>query len=73
MHWTLVFCGIFVLWGIFVFLQVVGLHVKQQELALHAQKQAEEDRARRDGLLPVTTATPVAREPQPEVLSGRHS
>ncbi len=73
MHWTLVFCGISVLWGIFVFLQVVGLHVGQQELALQAQKRAVEDQAWRDGLLPLATATPAACELRPEVLSGRHS
>ena len=53
-------------WGVFLFLQVVAVEIRRHRLQLEADKQNEEDKARRDDLLPVVTANPITYE-APEI------
>ena len=66
MNWEFAFGAVFILWGVFLFLQVVAVEIRRHRLQLEADKQNEEDKARRDDLLPVVTASPITYE-APEI------
>ena len=70
MNWTFVFYGFFSLWGIYMFLQVVGHAIRSQKLALEAAKYAQEEKARRDSFLPVASA--ITCEPPPDAFADAH-
>ena len=59
MNWKFAFGAVFILWGVFLFLQVIAVEIRGHRLQLEAEKQMEEDKARRDNLLPIATASPI--------------
>ena len=62
MSWEVAFGAVFILWGIFLFLQIVAVEIRRHRLQLEVEKEMEEDKARRDDLLPVVTASPITYE-----------
>ena len=66
MSWEFAFGAVFILWGVFLFLQVIAVEIRRHRLQLEAEKQMEEDKARRDNLLPIATASPITYAP-PEI------
>ena len=66
MSWEFAFGAVFILWGIFLFLQIVAVEIRRHRLQLEAEKEMEEDKARRDDLLPVVTGSPITYE-APEI------
>ncbi len=64
-NWPLALCVLFTCWGVFAFLRIVGLEVWRQKQQLEAEKQMQEDEAKRESLLPVATITPITCEPPP--------
>ena len=66
MNWEFAFGAVFVLWGVFLFLQVIAVEIRQYRLQLEAEKHMEEEKARRDNLLPIATASPITYTP-PEI------
>ncbi len=66
MNWKFAFGVVFILWGVFLFLQVVAVEIRRRRLQLEAEKQMEEDKAWRDNLLPIATASPITYA-QPEI------
>ncbi len=71
--WNFAFCGFFILWGIFAFLHIVSLEIRRQKSRLEAEKQMLEDQAKRQALLPVATATPIASNLPRDSASGQQS
>ncbi len=59
MNWKFAFGAVFILWGVFLFLQVVAAEIRRHRLHLEAEKQMEEEKARRDNLLEIATASPI--------------
>ena len=59
MNWEFAFGAVFVLWGVFPFLQVIAVEIRRHRQQLEAEKQRDEEKARRDDLLPMTTASPI--------------
>ncbi len=59
MNWKFAFGAVFILWGVFLFLQVVAVEIRRHRLQLEAEKEMEEEKVRRDNLLPVATAGPI--------------
>ncbi len=59
MNWEFAFGAVCVLWGVFLFLQMVAVEIRRHRLQLEAEKQMEEDKARRSNLLPIATASPI--------------
>ncbi len=66
MNWKFAFGAVFILWGVFLFLQVVAVEIRRHRLQLESKKQMEEEKARRDNLLPIATASPITYS-QPEI------
>ncbi|MCZ6654393.1 MAG: hypothetical protein O7D91_15370 [Planctomycetota bacterium] len=66
MSWEFAFGAVFILWGVFLFLQVIAVEIRRHRLQLETEKQMEEDKARRDNLLPIVTASPITYAP-PEI------
>ena len=66
MSWEFAFGAVFILWGVFLFLQVIAVEIRRHRLQLETEKQMEEDKARRDNLLPIATASPITYAP-PEI------
>ena len=62
MNWKFAFGAVFILWGVFLFLQVVAVEIRRHRLQLEGEKQREEEKARRDNLLPIATASPITYE-----------
>ncbi len=59
MSWEFAFGAVFILWGVFLFLQVIAVEIRRHRLQLEAEKQMEEEKARRDTLLEIATASPI--------------
>ncbi len=59
MNWKFVFGAVFILWGVLLFLQVIVVEIRRHRMQLEAEKHMEEDKARRDNLLPIATASPI--------------
>ncbi len=66
MNWKFAFGAIFILWGVFLFLQMVAVEIRRHRLQLEAEKELEEEKTRRDNLLPIATASPITYE-APEI------
>ena len=66
MSWEFAFGAVFILWGVFLFLQVIAVEIRSHRLQLEAEKQMDEDKARRDNLLPIAIASPITYAP-PEI------
>ena len=64
--WQLVFCAFFLIWGGFCFLCVVSYEIHGQRAHLERQKSIQEEKDRRESLLTITTATPIAWDAEPE-------
>ncbi len=59
MNWKFAFGAVFILWGVFLFLQVIAVEIRRHRLQLEVEKQMGEEKARRDNLLPIATASPI--------------
>ena len=66
MSWKFAFGAVFILWGVFLFLQIIVVEISRHRLQLEAEKHMEEEKARRDNLLPIATARPITSAP-PEI------
>ena len=63
MSWEFGFGAVFILWGVLLFLQVIAVEIRRHRMQLEAEKQMEEDKVRRDNLLPIATASPITYAP----------
>lgn len=63
--WQLVFCAFFLIWGGFCFLCVVSYEIRGQRAHLERQKHIQDEKERRESLLPIATATPIAWDAEP--------
>ena len=64
--WQLAFCAFFLIWGGFCFLCVVSYELRGQKAQLEREKHIQDEKERRESLLPVATATPIAWDAVPE-------
>lgn len=63
MSWQFVFGAVFILWGVYLFLQVVAVEIQRYKQQLEAEQQMEEEKARRDNLLPIASVSPITYAP----------